>query len=215
MADFGSVISGVIPSGSNTIIIATIIIAVIFGFLLVVGLLTWWYFKKRWNLKVEIKLVRTDGKLVDAEWGKGYFNVKRGVVMIKRAGIRSRPIPMKVFDVRKYIQGSDILTVMQIGPDDYRPVLNTSWLEHNAKYEVIDEDTGRPTGEIEVIKESVLNIEIESQEDKAWKTAWDAAAKKAYSISTFFQQFQTPIAIGIVVICCFVGFAILWARIGV
>lgn len=165
-------------------------------------------FRKRWNLDVEFKLTRNDGRITNAEWGKGYYDSKKGVVFIRRPGMGkfSKGIPIKIFDIRRYIQGTTIITVIQVGPDDFRPVLNDSWTEHVETYQ--DEN-----GKIMEVKESILNIKVDSGLNKAWKSSWDAAAKNAYSIRSFFAQFQTPIAIGIVIICCFVGFAVLWSKI--
>lgn len=143
------------------------------------------------------------------------FNAKRGVVFVKRPGLRQKAVPMKIFDIRKYIQGDNIISVIQVGSSDYRPILNNSWEEYwdELKDEegnlILDKD-GKPTYE----KASVLNIRVDSKEDKAWQSAFDAASKKAYSLSSFFQQFQTPIAVAIVILAVFVGFAILWARMG-
>jgi hypothetical protein len=67
--------------------------------------------------------------------------------------------------------------------------------------------------EVTEVKESILNIKVDSGLNKAWKSSWDSTARQAYSIRSFLQQFQTPIAIGIVIICCFVGFAILYSKI--
>lgn len=197
-----------ISSGSGSSVWLILLIVLIGGSALILlgGGAAWWWFKKRWNLKVEFKLTRSDGKLTAAEWGKGYFNAKRGVVFIKRPGIRQRAIPTPIFDIRKYIQGDNVITVIQVGPEDFRPVLNTSWHEHNVDY-VNDE-----TGETKEIKESVLDIKVDPGLNKAWKTAFDMAAKKAYSLTTFFSQFQVPIAIAIVVLAVFVGFAIIWTR---
>ncbi len=182
--------------------------------LLAGGGLAYWYLKKRWNLKIEIKLPRSDGKLIQAEWGKGFYNAKRGVVLIKRKGVKA--VAMQVFDVKKYLQGTDLLTVIQVAPEDYRPVLNESWTEY--KVEKIDKKTG------EVVKDkdgkaiweklSIIDIKVDTGLNKAWKSSWDAAAKKAYSLQSFFAQFQTPIAIGIVILSSFVGFAIIWTRLG-
>jgi hypothetical protein len=165
--------------------------------------------KKKWNLDVEFKLTRADGRLTNAEWGKGHYDAKKGVVFIKRPsmGKFSRGIPIKIFDIRRYLQGTTVMTVIQVGPEDYRPVLNDSWTEHVQTYK--DDDTG----DIVDIKESILNIKVDSGLNKAWKSSWDSAAKNAYSIRSFMQQFQVPISIGIVVICCFVGFAILWSKV--
>lgn len=167
------------------------------------------YFKKRWNLDVEFKLTRNDGRITNAEWGRGRYDSKKGVVFVRRPimGKFSSGIPIKIFDIRRYLQGTSIITVLQVGPEDFRPVLNDSWTEHVETYK------DDKTGEITEVKESILNIKVDSGLNKAWKSSWEGAAKNAYSIRSFFSQFQTPIAIGIVIICCFVGFAILWSKV--
>ena len=188
------------------------------GFAITLALsgVAYWYFKKRWNLKVEIKLPRSDGKIIHGEWGKGFYNAKRGVVFIRRKGKGFKAIPMEVFDVRKYLQGTDLLTVIQVAPEDYRPVLNDSWTEYKSKKrdkktgEIILDQYGKPLYE----KLSILNIKVDTGLNKAWKSSWETAAKKAYSLQSFFTQFQTPIAIGIVILSTFVGFAIIWTRLG-
>ena len=115
---------------------------------------------------------------------------------------------MKIFDLKEYMQGEDLITVEQIGPDDYRPVKPDSFSTYISEYE------DDKTGEIKEIKESVMNIKIDTGLNKAWRSSWDNSAKNAYSLTSFFQQFQTPIAIGIVVISVFVGFAVIWSRLG-
>lgn len=210
---FSSISSG--SGGTLQLVVWSILIG---GFALILagGGFAYWYFKKRWNLKVEIKLPRSNGKIIHGEWGKGFYDAKRGVVFIRRKGKGFKSIPMEVFDVRKYLQGSDLLTVIQVAPEDYRPVLNDSWTEY--KTEKRDLKTGDilkdKDGKVIWVRESVLNIKVDSGLNKAWKSAWDAAAKKAYSLQSFFAQFQTPIAIGIVILCTFVGFAIMWTRLG-
>ena len=196
----GEVISSVTGGGGDLVwVIITIVIVGGLALILLVGGGAWWWFKRRWNLKVEIKLPRSDSKIIMGEWGKGYYNAKRGVVFIKRPG-KGKAIPMKVFDIKKFLQGTDLLTVIQIGPEDFRPVLNDSWTEYE------DDKTNEKVG--------LMNIKIDTGLNKAWKSAFEASAKKAYSLQSFLQQFQTPIAVGIVIICCFVGFAILWTRVG-
>ena len=173
------------------------------------GIFLIFYFKKRWNLDVEFKLTRNDGRITQSEWGKGYYDSKKGVVFVRRPtmGKFSKGLPIKIFDIRRYMQGSSIITILQVGPEDYRPVLNDSWTEYVATYQ------DDKTGEIKEVKESILNIKVDSGLNKAWKSSWDAAAKNAYSIRSFMSQFQTPIAIAIVLIACFVGFAILYSKI--
>ena len=194
--------------GTGGMIIWYVILGIIvLGMLaIILGIL---YFRKRWNLDVEFKLTRNDGRITNAEWGKGYYDSKKGVVFVRRPtmGKFSKGIAIKIFDIRRYLQGTSIITVLQVGPEDFRPVLNDSWTEHVTTYK------DDKTGEIKEVKESILNIKVDSGLNKAWKSAWDSAAKNAYSIRSFMSQFQTPIAIGIVIICCFVGFAILWTKV--
>ncbi len=208
---------GSIGSGAQATF-GTVILTFIIGgiaIILLLGGIAMWYLKKRWNLKVEIKLPRSDGKIIMGEWGKGFYNAKKGVVFIKRPRMLIGSIPMKVFDVKKYLQGTDLLTVIQVAPEDYRPVLNDSWTEYKTERkdrngEIILDDKGKPIWE----KVAILDVQIDTGLNKAWKSSWEAAAKRAYSLQSFFTQFQTPIAIGIVILTSFVGFAILWTRIG-
>jgi len=198
--------------GTATVLIWGAIVGGILLFIIIAMAFFIWN-KKRWNLRVEIKLSRSNNNIINAEWGKGFFNAKRGVVTVKRKGVRGK-INMPIFDIRRYLQGTDILTVIQVGPEDYRPVLNKSWLYNDVEYEETDDKTGKPTGKTKIIKESLLNVEVDTGLNKPWKTAFEAAAKKAYSLTSFMQQFQTPIAIGIVIICCCVGFTLLLIRLG-
>ena len=198
MAITDTVINSITSGGTGTVINLIIIVGVGSLFLAVfIALALYLWNKKRWNLKAEIKLVRSDGHFISAEWGKAHFNAKRGVVFLKRPGRFRGSIPIKIFDIRKYLQGDNIFTVVQLGPEDYRPVLNTSWDEY-------EDDKGE--------KAALINIKVDDGKDKAWKSAFQAAAKKAYSIQSFFQMFQVPIAIAIVLIAVFAGFAMIWIR---
>jgi hypothetical protein len=207
VVDTANIVNQVGAFGSGAMSILWYILGgiVVIILLIIIGVI--WYFKKRWNLVVEFKLVRNDGRLIGAEHGKGYYDAKKGVVYVRRPnmGKFAKGVAIKIFDIRKYIQGSDIITVLQVGPEDYRPVLNDSWTE----YVSTSQDSN---GQIVEVKEAVINIKVDSGADKAWKSSWDVSAKKAYSIQSMLAQFQTPIAIGIVIICCFVGFAILWSK---
>ncbi len=195
-----------IPSGGVVglylimFIIGIIVLIFVGGF----GLFIW--NKKRWNIKVEIKLPRSDGRIVNAEWGKGYFNSRQGVVYIKRPGFGQKKVPLKIFDPKRYLQGTDLLTVVQLSPLDYRPVKPSSFLEYSVKH--IDDKTG----ESNIVREAVIDMECDTGASKAWQTAFDAAAKRAYSLQSFFHQFQTPLSIAIVLVAVFVGIAALWTQ---
>ncbi len=210
----GSVTAG---TGGSLWTFVLIIIGVFIGLLLLGVAAWWWFFKKKWNLKAEIKLTRSGGRLTNAEWGKAYFNAKRGVVFVKRPGIMQRATPIKIFDIRKYIQGDNIVSFIQVSPDELIPILNDSWEEYeedepmkDTKGNIIKDGEGNPVYE----KAAILNIKIDTGLNKAWRAAWSQAAKQAYSLKSFFTQFQTPIAIAIVIIAVFVGFAIIWSRLG-
>ncbi len=224
MASMGEVVNSIGPS-TQTVVWTTVWVFIAIFVVVGIGLLIWWGLRRRkWNLKVEIKLTRSDGKITNGEWGKGFYDSKRGVVFIKRPYKGSKPIPIKIFDVRRYMQGSDLISVLQVGPEDYRPILNDSWTEHDVDYidetkERKDEDgnlmvdgDGNPIYEVTTVRESILNIKTDTGENKAWRVAWEEAAKNAYTISSFLRQYQAPISIGIVVVCCFIGFAILWTK---
>ena len=181
--------------GSIWILIALIVIIVIAG---IFGLI--WYFiyqKKKWNLKVEFKLPRSDGKIIGAEWGKGAFMAKSGKVLLKRKGLRKHY--MKPFDIRKYLQGSSTLTVIQIAPQEYLPVLPRSYLH------LIDDKTGKET--------SILEVYADTGKSRSWKNYLERELTTTFSIQNLFQQFGLPITLGIVVLLMFIGFSILWSRI--
>ncbi len=206
MADIGGTITGAIPKGSTVgliimIIVVGLIVLVIVG---AIGFYIW--NKKRWNLKVEIKLPRSDGKIVNGEWGKGYFDPKQGVVFVKRPGFMMPKIPLQIFDPKRYLQGIDLLTVIQLSPVDYRPILPISFLEYQTEH--IDDKTGKKS----FVKEAVMEMECDKGQSKAWQVSFDAAAKKAYSLQSFFTQFQMPITIAMVVLSVFIGVTALWTQ---
>lgn len=200
---FGSIFSGA-GSMFNTLLI--IVGVIVFGLLIIGGLFFFFWTRKRYNLSIEIKKIRSDGKIVLGEWGQGLFNSKRGVLLIKRKHMKA--VPCKIIDIKRYLQGEDLMTVIQVGPNDFRPVIAESWTEHIVEYE--DEKTH----ELVKVKESILNIKVDTADNKAWESAYQASSKKAFSIQSMLQMFQIPITIAIVVIAIFVGFAIIWTKIG-
>ncbi len=232
MATIGSVASGLVPQGSSIGLLLLIgtMAAIVLAIVCFIAFVTW--NRRRWNLQVEIKLPRSDGRMISAEWGKGYFNSSRGVVFIKRPGFMQPKIPLKIFDPKRYLQGDRLITVVQLSPVDYRPVLPESYLECEIKYtcdrnfkgnesffdkfKFINKDKevikNLKKGDVVLIKESILNVKCDEGASKAWVQAFDAASKQAYSLKSFLQQFQTPIAIAIVLVAVFVGIAALWTQ---
>lgn len=203
--DINGVISGIASGTGNVFIWTIVIIGVLLTILAVIGgLVAWWWHKRGYFLKAEIKLIRSDGKFVGSEWGSAKYNTNKGVLYVKRKKMRA--IPVKILDISKYLQGTDTITMIQLSPTDYRPVLPESYTEYVTEYE--DEKTK----EIIKVKESILNIKTETGENRAWESAYTRDSKKAYSISSFFQQFAVPITVAIVIIAIFIGFSLIWIR---
>ena len=198
MAVWSDALSAIGSGSANIWTFVFIIVAVGLGLFLLAIAGWWWFMKKRWNLKAEIKLTRSSGHLTTAEWGKAMFDAKRGVCLVKRPGKMQRAVPVKVFDIRKYIQGDDIVTFIQLSPEDLRPVLNDSWEEYIDDEPMKDKEGNLlrdKAGKLVYERASLMNIKVDTGLNKAWRAAWSQAAKQAYSLKSFFTQFQTPIAI--------------------
>ena len=186
-------------------------IAFIFGgvVLLMCGFGLWWFLtkKKRWNLKIEFKIPRNIRKLrmkdgnikivgtLNKEWGKGHYNAKQGVVYIKRKG--KKAIGMKPFDVKQYLSTGNILTVIQTGIEDYRPVRDESYIE-------LKDINGRDDALVAAI--------IDTSESKSWKNTFEREAKMTYSIKNWMAEHGALVAMGIVLLMNLVGFAIVISR---
>lgn len=173
-------------------------IVVVIMFIGVVGAIIWFiFYKKQWNLKVEVKLPRSDGRLISAEWAKGSYNSKKGVVWIKRKG--KKKAPMKPFSVQQYLQGDNLLTVVQVGADDYLPVAPMS-------YEEVEDDK---TGE----KAAIINFKTDVSSSKAWKNQFERESKSTYSISSWLRENGQWIGIGLVIFLWGLQFLLLYMKI--
>lgn len=175
-----------------TWIIVGIIGLVVLG---AMGGFAWWAYKrKKWNLRVEVKLPRSDGKIINSEKARGHYSVKEGIVDIKRKGLKA--IGMQPFDVRKYLQGENYLEVIQVGPDQYIPVLPKSYMR------IRDGDK----------KYAVMDIEADIPKRKTWKNYFERVAKERFTLAGFLAKYGQVVAFGIIIFIMFLGFAILWMR---
>ncbi len=156
------------------------------------------YKKRRWNLNVEIKIPRSDGRLMIAEWGKGAYDENKGVVLIKRT--RKKAVAMKPFDTKRFIQGEKILTVVQLSPGHYVPVLPESF------HEMVDDND-------ETKISSWANVRSDLSESKSWKNSFERDAKEAYSILSLLEKYAPYIGIGVILFMNFAGFAILYSKV--
>lgn len=200
MADAVGFLSGFMGGGSGGMSFGQIAMLIFFGTTVLVGVVGfgWWvmFKKKHWNLKVEFKLPRNDGRFINSEWGKGYYDSKRGVVFLKRKGLKV--IAMEPFDVKKFLQGKDVLTVVQVGMEQYLPVLPDCFLQ------MVDEETGEEA--------AFMKLKVDLSKSKAWKSQFERDSKSAYTIMGLLSQYANFIGIGIILFMQLVGFAILYTK---
>ena len=205
MADLGNLLGGakdVATGGSGGIIggisglltkAGTVLLAILA--LAFCGYIVYYlaYKRKSWNLKLEIKIPRSNGGFIDSEQGRGNYDEKKGVCFVKRKG--KKAIPMKPFDVKKYVQGKNTLTVIQVSPGEYLPVLPNSFSH------LVDDVTGEEA--------AVIKLKGDLSKSKAWKNSFEREAKSAYSITNLLKEYLPYIGFGIIIIMNFVGFTIL------
>jgi len=195
------IIGGVLGSGGGMWGYFNLFMWVMIGIIVLGGcafFLYWLVYKRKaWNLDVEIKMVRSNGEVITAEWGKGNYDSKRGVCWIKRKG--KKPVAMKPFSTTTYLQGERILTVLQLTPNHYVPVLPNSFTE------LQDDKTGEEA--------AVINLKADIQESKAWKSHFERQSKEAYTIKSLLREYAPYIGVGIIMFMNFAGFAILWSQI--
>lgn len=203
---FGS--TGLGSAGTVQLIVAGIIGLIA---LLLIGIFFWWLLikRKKWNIKVEFKIPRNvkegtneDGEnvvegTITKEWGRGFYDASRGVVHIKRKG--KRAVPMKPFDIKRYLStGANILTVIQVGIEDYRPILDDSYLE------VEDDETGEMG--------ALINAKIDTSESKSWRNMFERDAKATYTFMGWLKEHGQLIGFGFIILMIIVGFAIVIGR---
>lgn len=173
------------------------------------GFALWFFLKKKrhWNLKVEFRIPRNirkvrqrDGTIkvigtLNKEWGKGFYDATRGCVFVQRK--KKKAVPMKPFDVKQYLSDGNILTVVQTGIEDYRPVRDESYIK-------LKDMSGSDSALLEVI--------IDTSESKSWKNSFEREAKQAYSIKNWLHEHGALIAMGLVLFMNLIGFAIVISR---
>lgn len=189
--------------------IITLILIALITLSLIGSILFFFYNRKKWNLKVEFKLPRSvkyrksknvtlddlQGS-IESEWGKGYYNTRRGVVFLKRKG--KKKISMKPFNVNKYLQGQT-LTVVQAGAIDYIPVMPESYLLY------VDDETNEEC--------ALLEIKTDTTQSKPWKSSFERETKQAFSIVNILREYAPYLAIGLVILLWGIQLMILYNKI--
>lgn len=175
------------------------------------GLSLWFMFKKKksYNIKVEFRLPRNIQERTDEtgktkiygnirkEWGKGFYNPKEGVVYVKRP--RKKPVVMKPFNIKEFLSDNNILTVIQVGIEDYRPVLEDSYLN------LEDYDTQK--------EGALIKAKIDTSESKSWRNSYERERLSTYSIGRWLAEHGTAVEIAMIFIGMCVGFAIIYSKV--
>lgn len=164
------------------------------------GSVYWAKKRKKWNLRVEIKMPRSDGKLINSEKAKGFFDTKNGFVSLKRKGLN--PIDMKPFNVSKYLQGVKYLEVLQVGPDDFIPILPKS-------YAIIKKSNAVPGEQTDY---ALLDIYGDMGERKQWASNAVESALNRFTLKSFMKRHEFAISIIIIMFGLFIGFAIVLSQ---
>lgn len=173
--------------------IAAIVLILVVGAIILTVVL---YKRKKWNLRLEIKLPRSDGKLILSDKAKGYWDAENGWIVVKRKGYRK--VPAHPIDPKKWLKGRNFATLIQVGPEDFIVV------DENTYTIIIDEATGEEL--------AVMKIIADVGKRKTWKNYTERMGKKAFTLRGWAEQHQLAITLAIVIFVIFLGFAILWMR---
>lgn len=199
-------------SGGGVLGLLNLAMIVIGTFVVIGGIVFYFWKRSQWNIKKvyfkiprDVKYLSGDDEIdidkiqcsIDKETGKGQYDTKRGVVFLKRKG--KKKVPMKPFNIAKYLQADGSLEVVQIGADQYLPVIPQSY--------TLCQDT--QTGERSIL----VNLNADKSESKAWKESFERNAKQAFSIVNLLQQYQVPIMIGLVIVLWGIQLLILYNKI--
>jgi hypothetical protein len=174
-------------------------LAILFLVLGLVGYLL--YNKRRWNIKVEFKMWRSNGNYLRTEWGKGRYSAKKGHTVLKRPGLSGAKYIIKGFDVRQFLESSDTLTVIQTGPDSFIPAIPESFLK-------INDENNREI--------AIMNLEADTTSDNNWAAQQYTTFLNTYTIKNFLKDSAQWIGMGLVIaiilISQYVGFGALIDR---
>jgi lipopolysaccharide export LptBFGC system permease protein LptF len=193
MADIGGIFAGLATTGVSILLWGGLIVLVL-G--LVIGGSIWWYKRSKWGLRLEIKLARNDGKLFFSDKAKGFWDRANGWIVVKRKGFKS--VHTRPIDPKKWLQGTNFATLIQVGPEDYIIASEDS-------YSVVkDVDTGNDY--------AIMDIVADTGKRKTWKNYTERVAKKAFTITGWLEEHWRAIELAIIIFVMFIGFALLWMR---
>ena len=200
MATFGDIFGGAGGIGISALKWFLIVAGGILIICLLGGVAWFFYRRKKWNLDVGVKILRSGGQYKSHEYAKGHYDILSGIVDIKRKGMSV--VGMKPFDIKEFLQGSNYLEIVQIGATDYIPVHPDS-LDKVTYYDELTKEN----------KEKVIiKLKADLQKRKVWKTYMERSAKARFTLLGFLDKHWRAIEISIILFMLFIGFAVLWAR---
>ena len=191
-------------TGTAKSLFETIVTWGIWGGLTILGLIVFItlgvlaYKRKKWNFRTEAKIVGNDGRIINSEKAKGHYSTKEGNFTVKRKGVT--PIGTKPFDLRKYRQGPNYVELLQVGATDYIPI-------HPKSYQVI---TDEKTGE----RYALLDIEADLGKRKNWVTYFERTGKDRFTLKGLLDKHWRALELSLIIFAMFIGFAVLWTRLG-
>lgn len=188
----------------------TIVAFAFMALMVIAGIIWFFYNRKRWNIKKvtfklprEVKFLKEGTSLdinnirgaIDEETGRGSYDVKRGTVFLKRKG--KKKIAMKPFNVGEYLNASGNLEVVQIGSDEYVPVIPRSYM-------LYEDDDGNTC--------ALVSLKADVSESRSWKNSFEREAKSAFSIMALLREYAPIIAIGLVIFLWGIQLLLLYNR---
>lgn len=193
----GDIVTWIIIGGVGLVVIALL------------GTIGWWaYKKKKWNLRVEVKMPRSDGKLIISEPAKGHYDSTFGIVDIKRKKMGA--VGMKPFDIREFLQGNNFLEVMQVGPKQYIPLHPKSYEKFTTNYKYLDKKTKEE--KTDSMEYYTMKYVADVDKRKTWKTYFERTSKQRFTLWGFLEAHWRAIELSIIVFVIFLGFAVMWIR---
>ena len=159
----------------------------------------WAYKRKKWNLRLEIKLARSDGRLMLSDKARGYWDAGNGWIVVKRKGYKK--VMTHPIDPKKWLKGSNFATLIQVGPEDFIIA------DENSYTILYDESDIQQTKPI-----ALMSIIADVGKRKTWKNYTERMGKNAFTLKGWMDKHQLAVTLGIVIFCIFLGFAILWMR---
>lgn len=157
--------------------------------LLLIGLIAagvgWWkWYQRKWYLTVPLKMPRDKGRTITSEIAKGYWDSRQATLWVKREGLFGQKFFVKLDDIRKYLQGNQIVELLGSGIT-WKPILPESYIE------VIDESTGQ--------KANIMEYSMDFTQDKAWAIRAEREYTTTFSLSDVFNKLKDYIGWGLVI----------------